>query len=63
MRDNLPTRSVTAGALGGALTTVVVSVLEMNDVHISAELSAAICTLVMALITHFTPDKVDTRES
>jgi hypothetical protein len=52
-----PVRKVAAGAIGGAITTIVVWVIRLiaPQVVIPAEVAAALTTLIVFAVSYFTP--------
>lgn len=52
-----PNRKVQAGALSGALTTLIIGLAQMAGQPVPAELAAAAATLLFALVAYMVPNK------
>ena len=54
----MPQTSTVASAIGGALTIIIVWVVQTwGHVDIPAGVASAFTTIIMALLTHFVPDR------
>ncbi len=55
MQTSIPTRKVTAGALAGAVTTILIAVLGRSGISLSNEVAVAITTVVTFVASYFIP--------
>ena len=55
-RNHLPTLKVSAGALAGAISGIVINVLMSYDIKISADTASYITTIVMFFVAYFIPE-------
>jgi putative flippase GtrA len=56
MKHRIPTRKVSAGALAGAFSVVVISLLSSFDVKVSAELASSITVISSFLVSYYVPE-------
>ena len=56
-RDALPTRKVTAGALAGAVTVLVVAIVEAFGVTVPAEVASSATTVLAFVASYFIKER------
>lgn len=54
----MPNRKVVAGALGGALATIVVWAASLGGVAVPPEVSAALATILGTLVAYIVPERL-----
>ncbi len=55
-KSNRPTQKVAAGALGGAITTIIVYLIRVvSMVELPSEVVAALTTLIIFAVSYLTP--------
>lgn len=52
-----PTTKVSAGAIGGAITVLLVSTLASFDIHLPSDVSAALVVIVSFVVSYFVKEK------
>lgn len=57
--DRMPTRKVGIGALGGALSVLLVWGLQQSGMEVSAEISSAFTMLLTFALSYFVSEKVE----
>ena len=55
MQTLIPTRKVTGGALAGAVSTILIAVLNRNDIVVSNDVAVAITTVLTFAVAYFIP--------
>lgn len=56
----VPTRKVVAGGLAGALTTLIVAVIEgLGGIEVSPDVAAALTTVLSFIVAYAVPEKVN----
>lgn len=59
MASMIPTRKVGGGAIGGSLTTILISLLSHFGYEVDADVAAALAVLVTFAVSYIIPEKVD----